>query len=368
MIPRALLLIALTVALASAASPASADHSPEPNPMDARFFVDEKWHPAHRLIRGEWGPNLGPGEKDLIRRSAEEPQADWGWCDCVKNRNPGYEIRRYLDRVQQEDPGAVPAITIYELRHEACGGYHGGGRAAVERYKGRLSSYARGIGDSRIVIFLEPDGLGTTLCLSRRGRSERLEMVRHAIKVLSELPNTDVYIDAGAADWRTPAQMAQLLREARVDRVRGFALNVTHYDWTDQNVNYGIDISRRIGGKHFVVNTAYNGNGPKYVWLRGQRRTVWCNPPGRALGRRFTTQTPHPAVDAYFWIGGPGFSNGACQGFPGAMRGPQTGTFWIDWALQLARTPMHPRERVPVLPGPFRRICFQVCTASQRRD
>ena len=340
------------------------------NPMNVRIFVDEQWHPAWRLIRGEWGPRLSGGEKNLIRRIAEEPQADWGWCPCTNNRNPGAEIGKYLARVRQTDPGSVAAITIYELKHEACGGYHGGGRRAVSTYKRRLSSYARGIGRSRIVIFLEPDGLGTTLCLSRRGRSERFEMVRHAVAVLSRLPNTTVYIDAGAADWRTPAQMATLLRRADVRKVRGFALNVTHYDWTDQQVDYGLEINRLLArrgirNKHFVINTAYNGRGPRYVFVRGVRRTVWCNPPGRALGRRFTTRTAHPAVDAYFWIGGPGFSNGRCRGFPGSMRGPNTGTFWIRWALQLARTPMAARERLPIVPGPFVRICGRRCAPGE---
>ncbi|MGI8579378.1 MAG: glycoside hydrolase family 6 protein [Solirubrobacteraceae bacterium] len=59
---------------------------------------------------------------------------------------------------------------------------------------------------------------------------------------------------------------------------------------------------------------------------------VLCNPSGRALGPRPTTHTGRWHVDAYFWIGNPGRSGGACR--PGA---PGTGVWWADYALGLAR-------------------------------
>ncbi|HEU4841998.1 MAG TPA: glycoside hydrolase family 6 protein, partial [Ilumatobacteraceae bacterium] len=56
----------------------------------------------------------------------------------------------------------------------------------------------------------------------------------------------------------------------------------------------------------------------------------WCNPPGRGLGVVPTTSTGDALVDAFLWIKRPGESDGPCQG------GPPAGTWWRDYAVQLA--------------------------------
>jgi len=38
-------------------------------------------------------------------------------------------------------------------------------------------------------------------------------------------------------------------------------LNVTHFDWTRNNIRPGLKISRLTGGKHFIISTAFNGHG-----------------------------------------------------------------------------------------------------------
>ena len=66
--------------------------------------------------------------------------------------------------------------------------------------------------------------------------------------------------------------------------MRGFMLNVTHYDWTRDNIRYGRKISARLGGKHFVISTAMNGRGPVH-YMRGKRRiNVHCHPLFRGAG------------------------------------------------------------------------------------
>ena len=61
--------------------------------------------------------------------------------------------------------------------------------------------------------------------------------------------------------------MAKTLRAVGIAKVRGFMLNATHYDWTRNNIKYGLELSRLIGGKHFVINTAENGRGPIHYRL-----------------------------------------------------------------------------------------------------
>ena len=91
-------------------------------------------------------------------------------------------------------------------------------------------------------------------------------------------------------------------------------LNATHYDWTRANIRHGLEISRRLGGKHFVINTTQNGRGPvHYRVANGRRINIWCSPGLRGLGPRPTTDTSHPKVDAYLWINRPGYGQ-SCAG------------------------------------------------------
>jgi cellulase/cellobiase CelA1 len=87
-------------------------------------------------------------------------------------------------------------------------------------------------------------------------------------------------------------------------------------------------------GARYVVNTAFNGRGPQV--RHGFH--VWCNPRGRALGPLPTTQTHAPHADAFFWLGNPGVSDGHCNG------GPQVGTFWTEWALELSANALSARD------------------------
>ena len=112
--------------------------------------------------------------------------------------------------------------------------------------------------------------------------------------------------------------MAKRLRYIGVAKVRGFMLNVTHYDWTGRNIRYGRKISRLVGGKHFIVSTSFNGRGPVHYrrWINrrstsGGGSTVWCHPLRRGLGIAPTTQTGDALADAFFYIGRPGLSRAA---------------------------------------------------------
>jgi endoglucanase len=111
-----------------------------------------------------------------------------------------------------------------------------------------------------------------------------------------------------------------------VRRVRGFMLNATHHVTTAKNVKYGVKLSRALGGKHFIINTSHNGNGPLY---RGGH-TIWCNPPNAAAGPLPTTNTARPKVDAYMWVERPGYSNGPCNGGPARV-----GAWWEERAIQM---------------------------------
>ena len=112
----------------------------------------------------------------------------------------------------------------------------------------------------------------------------------------------------------------------------------------------GLRISRLVGGKHFVINTAENGRGPvHYYRANGRRITVWCNPGLRGLGPPPTTDTSHPRVDAYLWINRPGYAQ-SCGGrrigwfLPRALSHARLAT---DWERPPARHPPRAHEALP---------------------
>jgi endoglucanase len=160
-----------------------------------------------------------------------------------------------------------------------------------------------------------------------------MKVLAYGVKVFSKLPNATVYLEAGASDWEPAKRTAWQLRSIGIRKVRGFMLNATHYDWTINNVRYGLKISRMTGGKPFIISTAFNGRGPVHLRAAsGRRINVWCHPAHRGLGTPPTTNTMNPKVDAYMWIGRPGYSAGGCNGGP-----RRVGAWWPKRALQLAR-------------------------------
>jgi endoglucanase len=299
-----------------------------PNPLRGlRWYVDPV-EPAYRSYRTFVRKHRGRAAS-LMWRIAREPRFRWfgRWNRPVRRR-----VRNYLRCAAAVQPGAVPLMVVMRHQGKGCGGgYTGGGPAEDRRTRAWYRNFARGIGGARVIIGFEPDSLGTVDCLTPSRRDDRLRLLRYGVSVLSRLPRATIYLEAGASDWEPARRTARQLRFIGIRKVRGFMLNATHHDWTRSNIRHGLDISRRVGGKHFIVNTSFNGRGPIHV--RGRRtRNVWCNPPDRGLGIAPTTSTAHPLVDAYMWINRPGYSAGACNGGPLPV-----GSWWPERALMYAR-------------------------------
>ena len=210
--------------------------------------------------------------------------------------------------------------------------FHGGSEKG-ESYKKWISAFAHGIGDRRAAVVIEPDGLGLLKkCLSPEDQKERIELYRFAVHEFASLGNTAVYIDAGHSGWLPATEIAARLKEAGIEEADGFSLNVSNYKATETEIKYGKEISKRVGGKHFVIDTSRNGNGPPVKECKNaDSEACWCNPPGRALGSPPTTETADKLVDAYLWLKKPAESDGQCNG------GPKAGMYWQDRALELAR-------------------------------
>ena len=318
--PKRCLALAALLACAAAVSvstpPASAQSG---NPLaGVRLFVDHhspSWH--------QWRVYRHRGQRHkaaLVWKIAREPRALW--LGRFTRPHFRHKVRRLIVAAQQQ--GSVPVFTVMRAESRGCGpSYTGGGLAEDARARAWYRRLARAIGGARVVIAFEPDSLGTIDCHARSRRDDRIRLLRYGVRALSRLPGATIYLEAGASDWEPARRTARQLRAIGIARVRGFMLNATHFDWTRNNIRHGLDISRRVGGKPFIINTAENGRGPiHYRLANGRRINVWCNPSRRGLGIPPTTSTSNPMVDAYLWINRPGYAQG-CQGRPIALYAPR---------------------------------------------
>ena len=302
-----------------------------PNPLvGERWYADPK-EPAYQSYV-EYASASRNREAALMSRIAFTPRFRWFGRFTSP---PSRRVSAFIERAQAA--GAVPLVATLRHQGKEChAGYTAGGVAEDEATKAWFRDFAAGIGNRRIVIAYEPDSVGTIECLARSRRQARLDVLRYGIDVLSQLPNATIYIEATASDWKSPSLVARRLRYIGIHKVRGFMVNVTHYDWTASNVRYGLRISARVGGKPFIVSTAMNGRGPVHYKRREGRRTrrinVFCHPLYRGAGPYPTTNTMHPKVDAYMWVNRAGYSGGSCNGGPLPV-----GTWWPKRALMFAR-------------------------------
>ncbi len=280
----------------------------------AKLFVD----PASAAKRqaDAWRSSR-PGDAALMDRIAAQPLAQWmgGW-----NVDIGRDVSNAVSRITGAN--ALPVFVAYNIPNRDCGQYSAGGAGSADAYKRWIRAFANGIGNRKAVVILEPDALAGMSCLNAQKQQERLDLIHDAVTVLKS-KGAAVYIDAGHAKWINPADMATRLNRAGIAEANGFSLNISNFLGTSVNIAYGMEVSKRVGGKHFVIDTSRNGQ-------NATDAGNWCNPTGQRLGQTPTTHTGNPLVDAFLWIKAPGESDGTCGG------GPAAGKWWADYALGLA--------------------------------
>jgi endoglucanase len=323
-------LLALLLGVTTAAAVALAHDPAEPAPL--------RTPPATRPVAGLY---LDPGglaprylrnlrksgrhrEAAVIRRIADQPAATW-----FTDARPGFADRARRLVTAASTTGRVPVVTLYFIPHRDCRQYSAGGARSAQSYRNWISSMAGAMRGHRALVILEPDAVAQAVsgCLGPRAAAARYTLLAHAVDTLRAQPGVAVYLDAGHPGWVSAARMAPALRRSGATRARGFALNVANFHTTDTNLRYGTELSRLLAGRHFVVDTSRNGNGPA---RRGRGDRLWCNPPGRRLGHVPTLRTGRELVDAYLWVKRPGESDGACGG--GA---PPAGQWYPAYARSL---------------------------------
>jgi len=162
----------------------------------------------------------------------------------------------------------VPVLVAYNVPFRDCAQFSAGGAADTTAYAAWIDGFARGIGDRKAVVILEPDSLGiipynTTLfgaaewckptvtddqgnTVPAPGASpaERYAQLNYAVDSLeAKAPHASVYLDGTHSAWLGVGEAAFRLFTAGVQRAQGFFLNVSNYQPTDQLAQFGVWVS-----------------------------------------------------------------------------------------------------------------------------
>lgn len=248
-----------------------------------------------------------------MMKIATSPTAVW-----LTGGDPTTKVNDLVSKASAAN--AVPVMVTYNIPGRDCGQYSSGG-TTYTAYETWIGQIANAIGSRKATIILEPDALGLG-CLQN---DTTYSLLRSAIDTLTSHPSISVYVTASS--WVDATTTANRLKTVGIDKAQGFALNISGFDTTSTMTQYGTTVSQQTGGKHFIIDTSRDGNGP----YDSTQTDPWCNPPGRALGVRPTTNTGNSLVDAYLWVKIPGESDGTCRG------GPSAGSWWADYALGLVQ-------------------------------
>ncbi|MEU6780854.1 glycoside hydrolase family 6 protein [Nonomuraea angiospora] len=299
-----------------------------------------------------------PKDAELMSKLAAVPHA-------IRLNQPEArpEVDATVTAARQE--GGVPVFLINSLPGSEC---RPAAAAELATYQEWIKGIAGTIGQAEAAVILEPGATvkipGVKDCDPQGSADQRYAALRQAVQTLKANPNTAVYLDGSQDYYPGTAIMADRLIRAGIDRADGFFLNTAAYQPTEKSVAYGkalsacISVQRATGAKdcpsdgtvdpatmpHFVVDTARNGQGS---WAPPPKKypdpQTWCNPPGRGVGDRPTTDTGEELVDAYLWIARAGSSGGRCRRGEGGEKdpergvvSPEAGAWWPDLALERA--------------------------------
>jgi endoglucanase len=245
--------------------------------QDTRFFVPSPNPGALQQIK-----QLLAGRRAvdalLIGRMITIPRAVWftsGTPQTVKQDVTKVVKQAALQR-------AVPVLVAYFLPFRDCAQYSAGGALSSAEYLAWIDGFASGLGNSKAVVILEPDGLGIIpfhtdingnmeWCQPAEAdpataADERYQMMNAAVDRLMQQPNVSVYLDGTQSAWLAAGDAAKRLVRAGVQRASGFFLNASNYQRDEQLQKYGTWVSKCIW---FGSDPGSWGNG-HYEWCASQ--------------------------------------------------------------------------------------------------
>lgn len=253
----ALLTAALIAAVAPSPATPPAQAAAEPgNPLTARPWGIDTRHELWKAYEAAFGDT-----KRLLGKMALKPTVFW-FTDIAPVDDVQRRVADYVDAAQAGNPDTLVQLAMFRLWPEGEANRDKPLTLADRRaYRRWVDNAARGIGNARVAMVLEPD---LAVALTGWRPEVRLQLARYAAKRFSALPRTTVYLDAGSSDWLSVPAAVKMLRAAGIEYARGFSLGATHYTSTASEVAYGTQLVKALraagfGGRRFVVDTADSG-------------------------------------------------------------------------------------------------------------
>jgi len=190
----------------------------------------------------------------------------------------------------------VPVLVAYNVPFRDCAQYSGGGAVDTAAYKAWIAAFAKGIGQGKAVVILEPDSLGiipynttiygatewcqptvtatdgTVTPAPGATPDERYAQLQYAAQSLgARAPNASVYLDGTHSAWLGVGEAAFRIHKAGTDPVsgaslaKGFYVNASNFQSTEQSIQFSTWVS---------MCTAFATNADEGGWRLGN--FGWC--------------------------------------------------------------------------------------------
>ncbi|MGL5860563.1 MAG: hypothetical protein ACRCY9_04835, partial [Phycicoccus sp.] len=247
----------------------------------------------------------------LIRDSiVGKPGVRWfgAWNTALTN-----DVRSHVGTAERA--GGVPVMIHFDAGLGACPPVLSENETALKTYLAQVQALADGIGESRVILLLQPWLLSNLACTEDdRERELRLRAASQGIEILrASAPNALVYLHGSIVD-SDPAKTVGLLDEAGLEEAHGFVLNViatTPNTVVIDEANALLEtMEARLGyRKPYVIDTVYNGSELKGDTCNSPTSESANHPSAANLGRDRSTccgsATPASPAATATWARGP---------------------------------------------------------------
>ena len=248
-------------------------------PADTRFFVSPPNPGVVEQIAALAKAN-NAREAAAITAVAAVPQAVWfskGTPEEVQSAVGNIMVRASHDR-------RLRVLAANNRPYRDCAGFSAGGAKNTAAYEAWIDAFARGIGNERALVILEPDstgqipyntrldgtkdscrptvtdGNGHTVPAPDASADEAYAQIRYAASSLVKLaPNALVYLDGTHSGWLPVGECAYRLYRSGVLDTQGFAVNVSNFQPSAHSIHYGTWIAKCL---HYATRVAQDKGEP----------------------------------------------------------------------------------------------------------
>jgi endoglucanase len=235
-------------------------------------------------------------EASAITAMQAVPQAIWfskGTPEEVQSTVGNVMVRAAHD-------GRLRVLVSNNRPYRDCAGLSAGGAKNTAAYRDWIDGFARGIGNERAIVILEPDttgmipyntrlngtkddcrptvtdGKGHSVPAPEANPDEAYAQIRHAAATLAKhAPNALVYLDGTHTGWLAVGESAYRLFRSGVIGAQGFAVNVSNFHSNQHSIRYGTWITKCL---HYATRLAADKGQPE-AFRRCKSQPAFSAPP-----------------------------------------------------------------------------------------